>query len=129
MRTIKFRAWDKQRKLMIKTPKIVFGATTKPHVELLRNGFWIDHNVYGDECVLMQYTGLKDKNGKEIYEGDIVKFIFGIQKIYWGVGCWKTTGGEHGHLLNELISRQCEILGHIYENPELYAQKNTKKKN
>ena len=67
MRDIKFRAWDKEGKVMIdwfwlssegnlyETPSIVYDT---PHLELERN----------DDLVAMQYTGLKDKNGVEIYE-------------------------------------------------------------
>ena len=67
----------------------------------------------------MQYTGLKDKNGMDIYDGDVVEWFMGKQKVYWGVGCWKVTGGELGHLLNDLVAKQCEVIGNIYENPKL----------
>ena len=74
MRDIKFRAWHKDKKCWLQD------------VEVFEDGSWdgalpnectqIGGMVTGytePECVLMQYTGLKDKNGKEIYEGDIVQ--------------------------------------------------------
>ena len=87
-----------------------------------------------EEGRLMQYTGFKDKNGKEIYEGDIINNMYlgfddnqyeGLYKVYWAEG--------HGGFAIELIKdkyvaftlenlRSCEIVGNIYENPELLEE-------
>ena len=81
-----------------------------------------------DGCPIMQFTGLKDKNGKEIYEGDIVKWeeVEEFYKVVFGDGCFTTIyiGDEsemnfnHERPLYE-IQNICEIIGNIYENHEL----------
>jgi len=70
MREIKFRAWDRNNKYM------AYQGT--PDIETLES--FIFH--FGD-CILMQYTGLKDKNGVEIYEGDVLQY-----KYYWATKRW-----------------------------------------
>lgn len=96
---------------------------------------WVCFEVNGEKVyrdmskvVLMQYTGLKDMNGKEIYEGDIVKFadVVGYVEYYLGSYIIKVRDGygsfydffdfynEKGDLVEEL-----EVIGNIYENPEL----------
>ena len=69
MREIKFRAWDKKRKMMFH-----FELFEQPPTEL-------GQPLYLDDLVLMQYTGLKNKKGKEIYEGDVVKEDFYISRF------------------------------------------------
>ena len=98
MREIKFRAWDTQEKRMI-YPKT--GA-----VNNLES--WEILQLFD---TVMQYTGLKDKNGKEIYEGDIVRIAgYGLYEVgYPFITLFQS------HFENDVE----EIIGNIYENPEL----------
>lgn len=96
MREIKFRAWDTKRDRMMST------------------GFRFDDERYD----VMQYTGLKDKNGKEIYEGDVVADgyhdKYGRYEVKWhGVG-WNFVSTD---------GRELEAIGNIYENPDLIGDK------
>ena len=95
MREIKFRAWDKEDKTMSVSFEI---------------GSILSENTI--DKIFLQYTGLKDRNGKEIYDGDIVKDQIGEKsKIEWqGVG-WNPI--DHYKLY------RFEIIGNIYENPEV----------
>lgn len=125
MRTIKFRAWDTERKDIFDVVAInykkkrVYSSWNEP------NG----SNLYAefDRVVLMQYTGLKDKNGKEIYEGDIVLCKI-HDKEYMGLVEYTNTYGFYylsgmGRSDTELWGcNEKKVIGNIYENPELIQQ-------
>jgi uncharacterized phage protein (TIGR01671 family) len=122
MREIKFRAWDKVDQRMWDVHR--FGHSQL--VEVCKNGEASDMALGRNECALMQYTGLKDKNGVEIYEGDIIQSNEFMASIEHG---W-STDGEYGWLVctpqqKYLLStadkhdKQYEVIGNIYENPEL----------
>lgn len=108
-REIKFRVWHKKRKKMfgVKTLNLWNGT--------LDLGNFVQTYRQPKSTILMQYTGLKDKNGKEIYEGDIIN-IFG--EVFFHKGCWVV--GEGNLDENALCNHEgCKIIGNIYENPKL----------
>jgi len=115
MRDIKFRVWDKRTKSFECTEGVqVIETDTWNGSGKNGKGEWFDspttimRTVDDEDLVFMQYTGLKDKNGKEIYEGDIVN---GGEIVSWRGGAW---GYD-----NIVWSGSIEVLGNIYENPEL----------
>lgn len=117
MRQIKFRAWDAERKEMC--------------VKGLQFTYEEPHGVYGfyhadgremEEYILMQFTGLLDKNGKEIYEGDVISFNNNRGTITWLNGgarflvAWENKAFDNlsvGHAI------KYEIIGNIHEGPKL----------
>jgi uncharacterized phage protein (TIGR01671 family) len=111
MREIKFRAWNKKEKIMDYDQEFIFDYL-KP------SNFFFKENYerFGD---VMQFTGLKDKNRKEIYEGDIIMKSLkdNGRKDEKIIVKWdeQTVGfnisGKKGHMY--------EIIGDIYQNPEL----------
>lgn len=119
-RPIKFRAWDKVSSKMIVTDFHItcFGIV------------WNAHNPHDEvNYELMQFTGLKDKNGKEIYEGDVLRIGTSpnAYPIYYdGEKAWFTTCKKDNSYLDVGNWSHAKIIGNIYENPELLNQPETK---
>ncbi|MBD8522371.1 YopX family protein [Lysinibacillus fusiformis] len=138
-REIKFRAWDKTYNFM--SYKVLVGNTDTTDENYTAHCIWVDPEKVDykrepgwmnfdelSDVVLMQYTGLKDKNGKEIFEGDILTdhgdegplyieystvhaaFVFVDKFDPSGTTVYTTTCISYGGF---------EIIGNIYENPEL----------
>ena len=119
MKEIKFRAWDKENKKMVYSGTDDFWFMSFDNESI---GILGCHNIGGDPDTtidsfeLMQFVGLTDKNGKKIYEGDIVSSSNkGIKKVFWSkLDCQFAIDGTYLYRMADI-----EIIGNIYENPEL----------
>lgn len=112
MREIKFRAWDKEEKRWY--------DFESGDLDYEGNNPTIAFFNLTDNLVVMQFIGLKDKKGKEIFEGDKVYVPwngFGIVKFSYGKFIIKGKDGKTTDLSTHWDT--CEVLGNIYENPEL----------
>jgi uncharacterized phage protein (TIGR01671 family) len=128
-REIKFRAWDEKRNRMFIPYSGNFG------VKMAQKNFFVGINGTGLEVSeyegkgywrvlpIMQYSGLKDKNGKEIYEGDIVSATNRLhecevkQNVHYLNGCFMFGNWNAHEFFNK--HQFIEVIGNIYENPEL----------
>ena len=120
MREIKFRAWMKDSKLMIEDVVPIHNEVYGHYCKDLERD--TDKYLKLKNCEIMQYTGLKDRNGKEIYEGDIVEAIRYDGLAVTGVVGFRdcsfviSTGYQ---TIYTWMDYQIEIIGNIHENPEL----------
>lgn len=119
-KTHRYRAWLKEDKEMIDVEEINFFNGEFDFI-----GDAITWMCKSDDCVLMQSTGLRDKNGKEIFEGDVVKMAKNVysEPTYYEVvrhrgGAYRLESKQYGCEL-WLRHTDCEIAGNIYTNPEL----------
>ena len=124
----RYRAWDNVKKEMFKD---TFAITESWQVVVVEQEDVMcpPDYVFVDNLVIMQSTGLKDKNGKEIFEGDIVKMAKDVysELTYYEVvrhrgGAYRLESKQHGCEL-WLRHADCEVVGNIYENPELLEDK------
>jgi uncharacterized phage protein (TIGR01671 family) len=118
MREIKFRAWSKISHEMFTVIMLAFPFGENRVIVSGRGG---STDTGDDDCVLMQLTGVKDTNGKEIYEGDVVKTDVGLCEIEW-TGCGltlHTLPRETSRSIFSIAHHGREVIGNIYENPEL----------
>ena len=109
MRKIKFRAWDTSQ----------ISSSWMIHWDDLKH-CTIDYFMQYEKRIMMQFTGLRDKNGKEIYEGDIIKHFGDYGIVKFQKGCFKATWNTKSTLLIDFImGTRAEVIGNIHENPEL----------
>jgi len=100
MREIKFRVWDEEMKIMTFVP------------DKNAEAFCLKLPLKN----VMQYTGLHDKNGKEIYEGDLIKWGIHIDEVIWQINGYVFS--DEGFRLSS-CNEKAEVIGNIYENPNL----------
>lgn len=128
---LKFRAWLKEEYRMTDVREITF---FNDEVQMISG---VEDFYAYEEFELMQSTGLRDKNGREIYEGDIVKYKYGVNtftevvtydKDFAGFGLvdddgYGSTVFTFGELAEDVDFSSLEVAGNIYENPELLKGK------
>lgn len=132
-REIKFRAWDKVNQKMIyishNNERTEFD---EGNIRTLTANEFFDLTKPVTEKVIMQFTGLRDKNGKDIYEGDILRRSIGYYVVMFGeVEEDKSVPGNFEFIGFYVIRREVhglagfyfdELVGNIYENPELIEE-------
>jgi len=127
MKEKKFRAWDKELKEWLDPSGFMLTGNGELYVDDSRE--WVKPSER-DRIELMQFTGILDKNGKEIFEGDILKeywepcgddaVVCGEyigEVFYEDAGYW-TRSKNHHHAITETCDSY-EVIGNIYENPDL----------
>lgn len=133
---IKFRAWLKEEKKMVNVETIDFTDKSMQYLEKneIIDAYLLRRMIF-DDVELMQYTGQKDKNSKEIYEGDILKYNFPYDGRLKHVSPVKFLETEASFGLKDIYGNEIqlyritannyfEVIGNIYENPELLEEKN-----
>lgn len=120
MREIEFRAWLKDEKKMVKVKAIDWVE----EIDIFSINYPEGKSYSGydrDNIELMQYIGLKDKNGVKIFEGDIVRYDELIGPVLWSKDLvWCTDLGGYGEeMITAYLDYGLEVIGNIYENKEL----------
>jgi uncharacterized phage protein (TIGR01671 family) len=124
MEATKFRYWDGEYGKMCWVRAIVWVNGVIGNIELDDRETIIRHpNMFFDHA-LLQYTGLKDKHGREIYEGDVVDILGKQSRVDWeqrycGFICHGIPSNFPMSLHIDLLKLGIQVIGNIYENPEL----------
>lgn len=122
-REIKFRAWVTNRDGVTYSN----GSHMEYDITIVNGKYadvecgWDIHGTYPYH--LMQFTGLKDKNGVEVFEGDVIEStILGVKfrgEVFWETAGWRVKGDDLDITLGNDKEKTRKVIGNIHENPEL----------
>jgi len=125
MRTIKFRAWIPKLKYFCK--HVLFEDGVAVALRIDDDGF--GYPIPADQCVIQQYTGLKDSVGVEIYEGDLLEFVYkddgklSVGEVQYSekFACFIVVVGKAFETFSDLAeyTSSFKVVGNIFESPEL----------
>ncbi|WP_064611181.1 YopX family protein [Streptobacillus moniliformis] len=133
MREIKYRAWLKDKNKMVEVSIVRFNSKFIEYFEVDEDGILRFKTSLFEDIEFMQYTNIKDMNGKEIYEGDIIEnnvidfrsdVSFSKKSASFVM---KNNLGTEFHLEKEMVKREFQIIGNIYENKDLIKKIRTRK--
>jgi len=131
MRELKFRAWNGDEMVFSDRPQDTKGVRIKHGEVCLAEAYWFDGWDSASEIVvdaeIMQYTGLKDKNGVEIYESDLLEvcentkgvLLVEFKNEYVGGWVLSNPSSVNHFSLGARAESELAVIGNIYENPEL----------
>lgn len=126
-RVIKFRAFDTQRNVMYSAAEL---GRDEMQLHPDGRGFFNASSVsqrlsqYYSHLLPMQFVGLHDKNGREIYEGDIFRlegWLVIKAVVIYHEACWclRWNDGSFGNLRAHVVTNSGEVIGNVHQNPEL----------
>ncbi|TLQ24779.1 hypothetical protein FEZ42_10355 [Lactiplantibacillus plantarum] len=127
---IKFRAWNGYRKIMADYVSAIQNGDTQgtpSSVNVIVDGKNETWDIKNDDVELLQFTGLTDVNGNEIYDGDLVRLTDDLEdpiyKVTFDEAKFEISGGGVCYDLNEEFMN-CEVIGNVHTNPELLEEDN-----
>ena len=119
MREHKYQVWHKQEQKMHSPLCVYFLPDGRLFGVVVEEGQLLSI----DDFELREYTGFKDKNGQEVYEGDIIRAEEeGLGVIKYGVGCFYYEDDWNGRIALEELTDLLVVVGNIYEHPHLLPQ-------